>query len=185
MFDMTPTNIALMVLIACIIIWFIRTRERAEQLTDGTYADTDIALGTANQSSTDIPELIGAPRRPTINAHMTETIHATRADVSNTTMDSVQAIKGTGMFQGSELKPRGRPSMQRLNPQDILAATARPRGMQTPGVYKKNSNRQIRPDPALKEGVDTLPAISNLKDMAMRETYSPSLANIIDGTPDL
>lgn len=139
--------------------------------------DDDIALAKGPAGN---PNLIGAAQRPQIHPHNTQTIHTTNK-ISNNTMDAVASIKGTGLFDGSEIKPRARTVMQRVKPQDILAATTRPRGTPTPGVFKKNSNRQIRPEPVVKEGVGHLQTVSNLKDIHKRETFSPLFSQSIDG----
>lgn len=127
------------------------------------------------------PDLVGAGQHPQIHPRTTQTIHTNHSDVSNRTLDAVANIKGTGLFNGVEFKPRTRVAVQRVNPQDILAATTRPRGTPTPSVYKKNSNRQIRPEPVTKEGVAVLPTVSNLKDISKRETFSPLFSQSMQG----
>lgn len=167
--------------LACVLLaiawwWWDRTQS-TRNVTKLSSSEEDIALGPGLSSDA---SLIGAPQRPRVHPHMTQTVHSTDGPVSNNTMDAVATIRGTGLFRGAEIKPRPRAPMQRLNAQDILSATSRPRGAPTPGVYKKNSNRQIRPDPSVKEGIDTLPSVSTLKDIRNRETFSPLLAGTID-----
>lgn len=96
--------------------------------------DRELALGSGLPQP--VHGLIGAAQRPTIHPSNTQTIHRT-GKVSNSTMDAVTNIKGTGLFNGTQIKPRERHAMQRINPQDILAATTRPRGTPTPSVYQK------------------------------------------------
>lgn len=175
------SNPSVMLAIAAILLYLIWkwAYPKKKQYLVGLDDDREMALGSGPPQP--VHGLIGAAQRPTIHPNNTQTIHRTTGKVSNSTMDAVTTIKGTGLFNGVQIKPRQRHALQRINPQDILAATTRPRGTPTPGVYKKNSNRQIRPEPAIKEGVGILPTVSTLKDIKHREVFSPLFSQTIAG----
>ena len=128
----------------------------------------NFAMSTGTVQSN--PYLVGAPQRPTVHPSVTTTVHSLTDNVNNSTMDAVHSIRGTGVFSGSELKPRARVAVKQLRASDVLAATSRPRSVPVPGVFKKNANRQIRPEPVVSSGVGTLPSISSLKSIRRRET---------------
>lgn len=168
---MMPNTVIVVCVLVMLFAWYWYRQEDVpqffggEEAVDGGGGDMEArryALGGAG--------LVGAAKRPDIHPRNTQTIHQSDAsEVMNSTMDAVNKVRGTGLFKGIEMKPRSRLSVNNMSPESILAATSRPRGVPTPGVYKKNSNRQIRPDPTVKEGVDTLPAVSTLKNISSRE----------------
>lgn len=157
------------VFVVFLVLWLIRPKNHTKSTEDTSFADPYTQA---------LSSLVGAPQRPAIHPTMTVSVNDGGV-VANNTMTSVSQIRGTGMFQGTQISHRERPSLQMLKPEDILAAAARPRTIPVPGLLKKNSNRQIRPEPVAAEGVDVLPAISSLKDIDFRDTYSAALSHAI------
>lgn len=172
--SLSRTNVFLILILAALAYHYYYRRDTSFSV-DGAYEDNEIALSSGDDYMGEASALVGAPVRPTVFPSQTQSIHVVSGNVSNSTMDAVGAIKGTGVFNGREIRPRPRHGIAAMTVESVLSASTRPRSVIP--REKTISNLQLRPDPVVKEGFDSLPAISSMRNLPTRQAPS-HIANL-------